>query len=102
MLLSFNDPKALAAVARSFPAFAVPEEKLRANKVPTLALIGEIDPLKAGVDRLDGVMANLKIVVIPGANHMTAFTHPDFVSNLKTFLAEHPAEVGKAVSAGAK
>ena len=103
MILAFNDPKALAAVARSFPAFAVPEAKLRANKVPTLALIGEIDPLKAGVDRLDGVMANLKIVVIPGANHMTAFTNPAFVSSLKSFLAEHPAEAGaKAAAAGAK
>jgi len=101
MLLSFNDPKALAAVARSFPAFAVPEAKLRANKVPTLALIGEVDPLKAGVDRLDGVMANLKIVVIPAANHMTAFASPTFISSLKSFLAEHPAAT-KAAAAGSK
>lgn len=103
MILSFNDPKALAAVARSMGALAVPEEALRANKVPTLALIGEIDPLKAGVDRLDGVMANLKIVVIPKANHMTAFADPAFVSSLKSFLAEHPAEAkAKAAAAGAK
>lgn len=102
MILSFNDPKALAAVARSFAAFAVPESKLRANTVPALALIGETDPLKAGVDRLDGVMANLKIVVIPKANHMTAFVDPAFVSNLKSFLAEHPAKADKAAAAGVK
>ena len=101
MLLSFNDPKALAAVVRSMGDFAVPEAKLRANKVPTLALIGETDPLKAGVDRLDGVMANLKIVVIPAANHMTAFASPVFISSLKSFLAEH-AVAAKAAAAGAK
>ncbi len=102
MLLSFNDPKALAAVARSFPEFTVPESKLRANQVPTLALIGEIDPLKAGVDRLDGVMANLRIVVIPKANHLTAFIDPAFVSNLKSFLAEHSAKAAKSAAAGVK
>jgi pimeloyl-ACP methyl ester carboxylesterase len=101
MILSFNDPKVLAAVARSMPAFAVPEDKLRANQIPVLALIGEKDPLKAGVDRLEGVLANLKVVVIPATNHMTAFGHPAFVSSLKSFLAEHPAEA-KAAAAGAK
>lgn len=103
MLLSFNDAKALAAMTRSFESFAVPEEKLRANKLPVLALIGEKDPVKDGVDKLDGVLANLKIVVIPGANHMSAMAHPAFVSNLKSFLAEHPAEAkAKAAAAGAK
>jgi len=91
MLMSFNDPLALAAVARGgLPQ--VPEAKIRANKVPALALIGERDPLKAGVDHLDGMMPNLKVVVIPGATHLTAFASPVFIENLKSFLAEHPAK----------
>lgn len=103
MMLSFNDPKALAAVARSFPALAVTEEQLRANKVPALAIIGANDPLKDGVDKLEGVMSNLKVTVIDGANHMTAFASPTFLSSLKKFLAEHPAEgAKKAAAAGSK
>jgi pimeloyl-ACP methyl ester carboxylesterase len=91
MLLSFNDPLALAAVARGgLPQ--VSEAKIRANKVPTLALIGELDPLKAGVDQLQAMMPHLKVVVIPGATHLTAFASPVFIENLKSFLAEHPAK----------
>lgn len=95
MFLTFNNPKALAAVARSMGAFTITKEQLRSNRIPTLALIGEKDPLKAGVDKLDGVMANLKIVVIPEADHMTAMSNPVFLSSLKSFLAKHPAEAGK-------
>jgi pimeloyl-ACP methyl ester carboxylesterase len=103
MLLAFNDPKVLAAVARSMDAFTVTKEQLRSNRVPVLALIGEKDPLKAGVDKLDGALANLKIVVIPGANHMSAMSDPAFLSSLKSFLAEHPAEAAKKpVAAGPK
>jgi pimeloyl-ACP methyl ester carboxylesterase len=103
MMLTFNDPKALAAVARSFPALAVTEAQLRSNKIPVLAIIGEKDPLKDGVDKLEGVMSNLKIEVIEGANHMSAFASPKFLSTLKSFLAEHPAEASKkAAAAGSK
>ena len=95
-MMAGNDPMALAAVMRA-PQSQVPEAKIRGNKIPVLALIGELDPLKTGVDRLDGMMPNLKIVVIPGATHMTAPGNPVFLTTLKAFLAEHPAP--KAVSA---
>jgi pimeloyl-ACP methyl ester carboxylesterase len=65
------------------------EGQLRANKVPVLSLIGELDPNKPGVDRLNGLMPNLKIVVIPKADHMTTFGDPEFIKNLKAILVEH-------------
>jgi pimeloyl-ACP methyl ester carboxylesterase len=86
--LSRNDPLALAAVLRNF----VPEPteaQIRANKIPVLALIGEFDPNKFGVDSLNGLMPNLKIVVIPRANHGTAPGDPEFMKNFKAFLMEH-------------
>jgi len=95
-----NDPLALAAVARNgMPQ--VTEARLRANKIPALALIGEVDPLKAGVDNLDGLMPNLKIVVIPKANHLTAFVSPLFLESLLSFLAEHPAAAQTTARAAA-
>ncbi len=90
-ILSLNDPKALAAVVRSWKGLMVSDAKLRENKVPTLALIGETDPLKKGVDALEGKLPNLKVVVIKGADHMTAFARPEFVKELKDFLAAHGA-----------
>lgn len=95
MFLSRNDALALAALQRNF-ASPPPEALLRANKVPVLALIGEMDPRKSGVDRLDGLMPNLKIVVIPKANHLMALANPEFINSLRIFLGEHSAAATEA------
>jgi pimeloyl-ACP methyl ester carboxylesterase len=61
--------------------------------VPTLAIIGANDPLKKGVDDLRGHMGGLeRIVVIEGADHMSAFVHADFVKCLLEFLQKHTAK----------
>jgi pimeloyl-ACP methyl ester carboxylesterase len=100
MLMLTNDTKALAACIRAIPGLAVTEAALRGNKVPTLAIIGDKDPLKAGVDELQTCMANLKVVVIHGTDHMTCFTNPQFVSALKDFLAAHSATPAAATAGG--
>jgi pimeloyl-ACP methyl ester carboxylesterase len=91
VILAANDAKALAATARGLKELAVPQAKLKANTVPTLALIGELDPLKKGVDDLDGKLSNLKTVVIKGADHITAFAQPQFLKSLQEFLGHHGA-----------
>jgi pimeloyl-ACP methyl ester carboxylesterase len=85
--LGRNDPKALAAVVRGWGSLVVTDAELKANRVPTLALVGANDPLKKGVDALEGHMSNLKVVVIPDADHITAVGRPEFISALGTFLA---------------
>jgi pimeloyl-ACP methyl ester carboxylesterase len=95
-ILAINDPKALAAVVRSWKGLVVTDEKLKANKVPTLALIGELDPLKRGVDPLQSKLSGVRIVVIKDADHMNAFTRPEFVAELKGFLAAHSSTVKAA------
>jgi pimeloyl-ACP methyl ester carboxylesterase len=92
---AINDTKALAAVARSWKDLAVPEAELKVNRISTLALIGDNDTLKRLVDPLAGRLANLEVVVIPRANHMTAFTSPRFLEGLQRFLAAHQTS-GKA------
>lgn len=89
MLMLMNDSKALAACIRGMKGLAVTEAQLKANKVPTLAIIGGDDPLKVGVDDMEKVMANLKVEVIDGADHMTAFRSPKFIADLQGFLADH-------------
>lgn len=100
MIMLTNDPKALACCIRGMAKLTVPREQLEKNKVPTLAIIGEKDPLKRGVDALDGVMSNLKIVVVKGGDHMSTFRSSQFKSALDEFLKAHShqpatAAVGK-------
>jgi pimeloyl-ACP methyl ester carboxylesterase len=96
MLTATNDVKALAAAARAFKELTVAEDKLKANRIPTLALIGEVDPLRKGVDDMKGHLANLKIVVIKGADHITAFSQPEFTQHVQAFLTQHrQTEKGK-------
>jgi pimeloyl-ACP methyl ester carboxylesterase len=99
-----NDTKALAAAVRGFKHLAVADDQLKANRVPALAVIGEIDPLKTGVDELKDRMANLQVLVIDGADHITAFSRPEFVKEVLAFLAKHrqreKAKAGAAADPG--
>jgi len=85
---STQDPLALAALIRNFVPSPT-EAQIRSNKIPVLALIGDKDPGKKDVDRLDGLMPNLKIVVIPNADHMTATADPLFHKSFSDFLSEN-------------
>jgi pimeloyl-ACP methyl ester carboxylesterase len=89
IILSMNDPLALAAVIRGTGLLQASEAKLRANKVPVLVLAGDLDPRKADAESLTAVTPNCRLVTIPGANHMTAFASPEFIKSFKAFLAEH-------------
>jgi pimeloyl-ACP methyl ester carboxylesterase len=96
MLMLANDQQALAAVARTMSRLAVTEEQLKANRVPVLAIIGEVDPLKVGVDELEDVMPNLDVVVIDKGDHLSTLWSPKFVESVKGFLAAHRAGSGTA------
>jgi pimeloyl-ACP methyl ester carboxylesterase len=85
-----DDSKALAACARGMPKLAVTEEPLRANQIPTLAVIGEKDPLKVCVDDLKRVMPSLDVKIIPSGDHDTTLRSPQFPEHILTFLAAHP------------
>ena len=89
MMLSINDPLALAAVMRGTGLLQASEAKLRTNKLPVLVLAGELDPRAADAESLAAVTPNSRLVTIPGANHMTAFTRPEFIKSFKAFLTEH-------------
>lgn len=91
MLSLTNDTTALAAVFRSLGDLAITEEQLRANTVPVLSVVGTKDPLRRGVDRMTGVMANHKAVYIEGGNHLSTLSDPKFLQAIREFL-ENPAE----------
>lgn len=88
LVLSAADTQALAAVM-SNPFPSPDEAQLRAVKIPVLSLIGELDPMKISMDRLQGVVPDFRMVVIPKATHGTATRSPEFVGSLKNFLLQH-------------
>ena len=89
-LLAMNDPLALAAVIRGGATNEpITEERLRANRVPTLAVVGEIDPVKTSVDAMVGVMENLEVKVLPGKDHLTAVADPALAEAMRAFLLAH-------------
>jgi len=92
MILSTNDPLALAAASRN-SAPSPTEDQIRSNSIPVLALIGEADPLKIYVDKLNDLMPDLKIAVIPNATHETALADPAFIRNIKAFLMDNSSSV---------
>ena len=92
MLLAMNDPLALAAVIRGMGGLAVTQQELKDSRVPTLAIIGSRDPIKASTDELAASMSNLEVVVLEGADHMTAIMNPSFVSSMRSFMMKHALE----------
>jgi pimeloyl-ACP methyl ester carboxylesterase len=87
-LISGNDLQAISAILRAQNRVE-PIENLRSNAVPTLALIGELDPNKRDVDTMAKYMSNLEVVVIRGADHPFAMSNPTFLQALLKFLAKH-------------
>jgi hypothetical protein len=79
----------------AWDGFAVTEDNLRDNPVPTRAIVGESDPLKVQVDALARVMKNLDVVVIPHADH-GALSNPLFTSSAIEFLKRYPIKVTAA------
>jgi pimeloyl-ACP methyl ester carboxylesterase len=89
-VLDRGDTKYLAACARGICNLAVTEEQLKANKVPTLAIVGDKDLLKVTVDDLQKVMSNLTVVLVPGTEHESTLRAKEFVNGVQSFIAAHP------------
>jgi pimeloyl-ACP methyl ester carboxylesterase len=94
ILLSFNDPKALAACMRGFKgetelSIATVVKKVKKANRPILALVGENDPFKPGVDELKKQVPETQLTVIKGSDHVSTIMDPAFLKDMQKFLAEH-------------
>jgi pimeloyl-ACP methyl ester carboxylesterase len=85
-LVDANDPAALAGVARGMLEMTVNEDVLRTNRVPTLAICGEQDPLKANVLEMQSVMRDLEVRVVPEFDHNTLPASKEFRDAIRAFV----------------
>jgi pimeloyl-ACP methyl ester carboxylesterase len=89
-LLATNDAKALAAVVRGFANNRqITLEQLKANRVPMLAVVGDIDPVKAAVDGMVEAGVPLERKLLPGKDHLTAVADPQLAASMREFLMRH-------------
>lgn len=93
--LSRNDPRALAAVARGFAAWRVAAAQLATNRLPVLAVVGDLDSVRTGVERLQACLPSLQVEVIAGADHLSVLSDPRFLDVLRVFWAARPGPAGE-------
>ena len=91
-LYYLNGRRALAAVMRGGSGLAVTEEELRANRVPVLAMVGNMDGLRPSAEELGKRMTNCELVLVEGGGHMNTTGKPAFLTGLQAFLAKHAPE----------
>ena len=84
--LDRSDPRALAAALRSLRTLAVPEADVRAVRLPVRAVVGEQDRARAVVDMLGQLIRDFAVVIIPGADHASAMSHPRLAGAISDFL----------------
>jgi pimeloyl-ACP methyl ester carboxylesterase len=70
-------------------------DRLLAMRVPTMAVIGNRDPLMPGPERLKEVAGQTSnhalLVIIEGAAHAVNFSHPEELANvIRLFMADRP------------
>jgi pimeloyl-ACP methyl ester carboxylesterase len=85
-LVDGNDPAALAALARGMLEVTVEENGLKSNGVPTLAICGEHDPIKATVLAMKDAVPNLLVQVVAGLDHNTLPGSKEFREGLRDFV----------------
>lgn len=84
-----NDPKAMAALTRSFRDQVIAPEKAAAVKVPTLGIVGSEDPtMLRQLKKLQEYRPAMPLVVIDGAKHGDVSKRPEFLAAVKKFISD--------------
>lgn len=89
-LSEMNNGRALSAAFRADLTLpAINEQELRRNQVPTLAIIGEHDPFRPGAESMGAMMGHLEMFVLPGADHASTISRPEFLTALLGFFRKY-------------
>ena len=89
---STQDRFALAAVVRSRSDQRITTTAAAAVTVPTLAIVGSLDPGRKGLEMLKALRPDIKLVIVEGATHAAdrgILGRPETLAALREFLANH-------------
>ena len=85
-----NDDAALAQMVEGWRDLTMTAEEVESVTVPSLTVIGENDAFRHGAQRLADTKPNHQLILLKNRNHYNSFGR-DFIKNVQTFLAQHPA-----------
>jgi pimeloyl-ACP methyl ester carboxylesterase len=83
------DRVALAALSRGQATQMMTRAQACAVEVPTLGVVGALDAYLPYFRQLEACRRNMRLVVIPGAFHASAFRSPEFLAVTRAFLLRH-------------
>lgn len=86
MCLANNDCYALAAVRRSNRDQVISDQALAGVAVPTLGIVGSLDPYIASFHALADMMPTFRVEVIEGGTHNGTPARPEFLQAVQRFL----------------
>ena len=84
-----QDRFALAALHRAMADQVITPEQARAVTVPTLGVVGTLDPYLPAFRDLKQLRPDMKLVEIDGATHGTAMRRPEFLAAVRAFIVAH-------------
>ena len=84
-----QDRFALAALHRAQKHNVISPVAAAAVKVPTLGIVGSLDPWLRQFNELKTLRPDLHLVVLEGATHGTTPRQPEFIAQIRSFLAKH-------------
>jgi pimeloyl-ACP methyl ester carboxylesterase len=96
---STRDRFALAAVTRSRADQSVSPAAAAVVKVPTLGVVGSLDGMRAGMERLKKLRPDMQLVIVDGATHggeRGILSRPELIAALRQFLATNHVKPGTA------
>jgi pimeloyl-ACP methyl ester carboxylesterase len=87
-----HDRFAIAALTRARQGTVIAAERAAAVTVPTLGIVGTLDPVRTSLDELKSIRPSVRLVLVEGAVHSSAAENglmrsPEFLSTLRAFLA---------------
>jgi pimeloyl-ACP methyl ester carboxylesterase len=86
-----QDRFALAALHRGQKDNVISSAEAAAVKIPTLGIVGELDPWVVQFGELKSLRPDIDLVVLKGATHATTPRQPEFITTIRQFTAKHSA-----------
>ncbi len=81
-----NDRRALLALLRASPDLRADPDRLAANEVPCLAIIGEHDRLRERLGEGEAAVGSMETEVLEGADHLNTLGRAAFLAGVQGFL----------------
>jgi hypothetical protein len=81
-------------MVRGIRGLTVEREAVGRISVPVCSIVGTLDPMRAGVDAMVGVVPDHTVVFVEGADHLQATRSPELARALLEFLRTHSDGTG--------